>query len=162
MNEDTINIVGSFVRSEFLENTLVLKVVLKINGQPIEWSYMDVISIAKNWNNHHSDFYPEYRHSVFEPFSCSCGVAGCAGIYDGIYVKRRKHSVEWRAKAIDGYSFLPKTFFSFNRKQYEKEHRGFLFWLGMQTNCDDALCVDISDHGGKLLSIPDFFEWLKR
>jgi hypothetical protein len=161
MNEDTVTIIGRFIKSEFLKKTLILNISLTINGHPIEWNYMDAISIASNWNNHQSDFYPEFTHSIFEPFSCSCGIAACAGVYDGIYIKHRKHSVEWRASAADGYSFLPKSFFSFSRKQYEKEHQGFLFWLGMQDDHDNELRVDISDHGGKLLSISDFLAWIK-
>lgn len=64
--------------------------------------------------------------SVFQPFTCSCGVSACADVYDGIYVKARKYSVEWRAKREDGYGFLPKTFFNFERKAYEKPFKDML------------------------------------
>lgn len=57
----------------------------------------------------------------WEIFTCSCGIAGCAGIYDGIKVKVRKHTVEWRLdlKHNSGYNGL-KRFYSFDRKAYEQ------------------------------------------
>lgn len=57
-------------------------------------------------------------HSMFYPFTCSCGVAGCAGIWDGVHLKVRGHSVEWRVKKGMGYHFLPKRFYSFSKEQY--------------------------------------------
>lgn len=35
--------------------------------------------------------------------SCSCGHAGCAGIWNGVRIKRRKFTTEYRAKKEDGY-----------------------------------------------------------
>ncbi|QDJ96511.1 hypothetical protein Xoosp13_325 [Xanthomonas phage Xoo-sp13] len=50
-----------------------------------------------------------------ELLTCSCGNAGCAGIFYGTTIKIRKHSVEWRD--IDcGFS---KKFYSFNIHQYK-------------------------------------------
>ena len=86
-----------------------------------EWygeSYKDTgikyIAITKSWH---------YNLTTFYPFTCSCGVAGCASVWDGIHVKWRKNSVEWRIKdKRDGYEdLLDKMFYSFDRKQYEKE-----------------------------------------
>lgn len=59
-----------------------------------------------------------YGVSRFYPFTCSCGVAGCAGIWDGIKTKHRKYTVEWRAKREDGYTFLPKSYYRFHKQQY--------------------------------------------
>ena len=72
------------------------------------------IAITKSWH---------YNLTCFYPFTCSCGVAGCASIWDGIHVKWRKKSVEWRIKdKRDGYEkILDKMFYSFDRKQYEQE-----------------------------------------
>ena len=81
-------------------------------------SYKDTgtvyIAITKAWY---------YGLTCFYPFTCSCGVAGCASIWDGIHVKWRKKSVEWRIKdKRDGYEkILDKMFYSFDRKQYEQE-----------------------------------------
>ena len=57
--------------------------------------------------------------STFEPFTCGCGVSGCAGIWAGIMSKHRKKTVEWKTKVDDGYGFL-KRFYSFDRNQYEE------------------------------------------
>lgn len=81
-------------------------------------SYKDTgtkyIAITKSWH---------YNLTCFYPFTCSCGIAGCSSIWDGIHVKWRKNSVEWRIKdKRDGYEkILDKMFYSFDRKQYEKE-----------------------------------------
>lgn len=60
----------------------------------------------------------EKSSSRFHPFTCSCGVSGCAGIWDGIHMKVRGHTVEWRIKKNAGYNFLPKLFFSFDKSEY--------------------------------------------
>lgn len=72
------------------------------------------IAITKAWY---------YNLTCFYPFTCSCGVSGCSSIWDGIRVKWRKNSVEWRIKdKYDGYEkILDKMFYSFDRKQYEQE-----------------------------------------
>lgn len=73
----------------------------------------ELVPITKSWH---------YNLTCFYPFTCSCGVAGCASIWDGIHVKWRKNSVEWRIKdKRDGYeNILDKMFYSFDRKQYEQ------------------------------------------
>lgn len=74
----------------------------------------ELVPITKSWH---------YNLTCFYPFTCSCGIAGCASIWDGIHVKWRKNSVEWRIKdKRDGYqNILDKMFYSFDRKQYEQE-----------------------------------------
>ena len=58
--------------------------------------------------------------STFYPFTCSCGNAGCARIWNGIFSKHRKYTVEYRIKdkEFNGYSFLPKSFYSFDKQEY--------------------------------------------
>ncbi|WBF79539.1 hypothetical protein BNCALIDO_00150 [Aeromonas phage vB_AdhM_TS9] len=84
------------------------------SGESYKDTGTDYIPITKSWH---------YGQSNFYPFTCSCGVAGCSSIWDGIHVKWRKNSVEWRIKdKRDGYEdLLDKMFYSFDRKQYEKE-----------------------------------------
>lgn len=83
-------------------------------GESYKDTGTDYVAITKAWRYNLTDFYP---------FTCSCGVAGCASIWDGILVKWRKNSVEWRIKdKRDGYEkILDKMFYSFDRKQYEQE-----------------------------------------
>ncbi len=54
-----------------------------------------------------------------EIFTCSCGIAGCAGIWDGIKVKNRRHTVEWRTPVGSNYSCLSKRFYSFEKAKYD-------------------------------------------
>lgn len=75
---------------------------------PIEDDYDTVVVTPRNDN----------KWSEFQPFTCSCGVSGCAGIWDGVHLKVRKHTVEWRMKKNCGYEFLDKLFFQFDREQY--------------------------------------------
>lgn len=84
------------------------------SGESYKDTGIGYIAITKAWY---------YNLTCFYPFTCSCGIAWCASIWDGIHVKWRKNSVEWRIKdRRDGYEkILDKMFYSFDRKQYEKE-----------------------------------------
>ena len=84
------------------------------SGESYKDTGIGYIAITKAWY---------YNLTCFYPFTCSCGVAGCASIWDGVHVKWRKNSVEWRIKdKRDGYEkILDKMFYSFDRKQYEQE-----------------------------------------
>lgn len=46
--------------------------------------------------------------------TCSCGVAGCAGIWGGVIVKRRSKTIEWR----DTDKSFPKKFYAFDQYYY--------------------------------------------
>lgn len=84
------------------------------HGESYKDTGTDYVTITKAWR---------YKLTNFYPFTCSCGVAGCASIWDGVHVKWRKNSVEWRIRdKRDGYEkVLDKMFYSFDRKQYEQE-----------------------------------------
>lgn len=58
------------------------------------------------------------KYSGFYPWTCSCGVAGCNGIFDGVHLKVRGRSVEWKVKKNMGYKFLDKTFYQFDKQDY--------------------------------------------
>lgn len=101
---------------------------VNINGVEID-SYCEftefMFSSADNRDYYTKRNYPtnkQLSYSSFEPFTCSCGISGCAGIYDGIYTRYRKHSIEWRIPEDCGYDrLLDKTFYSFSRKQYQAQ-----------------------------------------
>ena len=59
-------------------------------------------------------------------FVCSCGDAGCAGIWNGIGVKVRRYTVEWRIPEHSNYTFLTKKFYSFDRIAYEATRKKLL------------------------------------
>lgn len=56
----------------------------------------------------------EFKLNRFEVMTCSCGNAGCAGIWEGTNIKYRRRSVEWR----DIDCRLPKRFYGFDRIAY--------------------------------------------
>ena len=63
--------------------------VSKKNSEQWEWEYINKhYSGEKSWN---------YLDS------CGCGHAGCASIWNGVKIKRRKLTTEYRAKREDGY-----------------------------------------------------------
>lgn len=99
-----------------IEGKGVLEIQILLNNQKVEWDYVDAFSIYHNALNGYSIEYPEFN--LFAPFSCSCGVYDCANINNGIHLKNRRHTIEWRASKEDGYAFLKKRFFSFDKKQY--------------------------------------------
>jgi len=102
-------------------------VTLLLNGEPIN-CYISTYALLNTkktidcyWSDYLKElFYPQREHSLFEPFTCSCGVSGCAGIWDGVHMKVRKNTVEWRVGKDMGYDFLPKRFFSFSKIEYFK------------------------------------------
>lgn len=62
---------------------------------------------------------------TFEVMTCSCGHAGCAGIFDGTAIKRRRYTVEWR----DIDCGLPKKFYNFDVEQYDATTRKALEYM---------------------------------
>tara|TARA_R110000744_G_C19371770_1_gene563140 strand:+ start:16608 stop:17105 length:498 start_codon:yes stop_codon:yes gene_type:complete len=164
MKLDTIELVGSWVDvSEYQKGCSLLHIDVKINNEVVETSNsVDVFRAYSNWFNSNNGWYPQQNRSCFYLFSCSCGDAGCAGIWNGIRVKVRKNTVEWRVKKKDGYEFLDKTFYSFDHKQYEKAYNDFFFWLGMQDDVDSKLCTDLGYYEGGETTVDQFFEWVEQ
>lgn len=116
---DTIKIELSVTDNNYLDTTLL------INNTPVN-CYTDPFSFLFYWKESTNRQYNIHYNIVakddseFYPFTCSCGIAGCASIWNGILVKWRKNTVEWRLadKVKDGYNFLDKSFYSFDRKEY--------------------------------------------
>ena len=142
-----------------------LKVTVVLNDVRVGWGgHVDVYSLALNNLDHRPFWDGRYQEgwSVFEPFSCSCGVAACAGIWDGIYVKERGHSVEWRANPKDGHDFLPKSFFNFEKKQYKWAFNYLLSEIEHLSNdFDFTLVVDPGYREGRLVTGMDCLKWIK-
>lgn len=65
-------------------------------------------------------------YNMFYPITCSCGDHGCAGIFEPVSCKVRKHTVEWRIPPCRGYDELSGKFLSFDRKLYELAVSEFL------------------------------------
>lgn len=160
--------------SEYLTaNHKDLKVTVVINDVRIGWNNsISVYDLALR-NLDHKPYYNHWWYSgtkeegkvagnwsVFQPFTCSCGESGCAGIWDGIYVKERGYSVEWRAKREDGYGFLPKTFFNFEKSQYKQAFKALLSDIELISKEFD-LVVDPGYCEEQLVKGLDFMKYVK-
>lgn len=153
--------------SEYLTpNHKDLKITVVINDVRIGWNNsICVYNLAlKNLDHkpywHSKDKNPIGTWSVFEPFTCSCGHAGCAGIWDGIYVRERGYSIEWRAKREDGYGFLPKTFFNFEKTAYKRAFKVLLSDIERLSKEFD-LVVDPGYCEDQLVTGLDFLKYVK-
>ena len=92
---------------------------------------------------------------TWEILTCSCGHAGCAGIWDGTMVKQRRYTVEWR----DIDSGLPKRFYSFDKTAYHdtsKKAFQFMWEIAAKREEDGA---DPSIHYGVMsaCTVDDFW-----
>ena len=98
---------------------------LSINGKVVP-GYVDWADLMFNFalNDSHSKWWRAERNSQdptlsnFFPISCSCGNPGCAGIYEGIQVRYRRHTVEWVVPVHKGYPAF-KPIYRFSRQEYE-------------------------------------------
>jgi len=157
------------------ENHRFLDVSVLLNGTKVDWDYVDVYTLAlqnldhkpkySHWSGAKLDgkVIPDAKWSVFEPFTCSCGVGGCVGIWDGIYIKERGYSVEWRAKVKDGYGFLPKTFFNFEKSQYKHAFSDMLAQIvGLSSDYPNTiLVVDAGYCEEQLVTGIDFLDYVR-
>ena len=160
MKEDTIKIELSFTKDEEGGNYLSSEVI--INGKAIKQfaEFTDFLLSSKdNRSYHDKKYYPKNKQLVdssFYPFTCSCGIAGCAGIWEGIKSNHRKHTVEWRVPTKAGYSrFLDKNFYSFSKEQYEGECDKC--WAFLEDNLEVEVLQDYEDENE---TIGEKFNWL--
>ena len=123
---------------------------MSINGV-LFTGYIDHFSLLASYRYLEPDW--EYRTSDFYPFNCSCGIGGCAGIYDGIYFRPRKHSIEWRIPKRSGYNFLDKRFYSFFRDMYE--HQLLKVYDFILSN------PDILDGTNDTCTLGEWVDWIK-
>ena len=84
------------------------KITLILNGEDVRHTF-DAMELAV----------PRVKMINVFMRTCSCGIAGCEGLFWGVQVKRRKFTVEWRDQERKGNTF-PKRFYSFDRAEYEK------------------------------------------
>lgn len=101
---DTIDV--KYFCPEEPENNFYDGVILILNGEDVSGCF-DAMSLVLS---------SHVKRSVWEILTCSCGIGGCAGIFDGTSIKTRRYTVEWR----DIDSGLPKRFYSFDKKEYNE------------------------------------------
>lgn len=95
-----------------------LIVNMYINGEKIK-GVVNVALLNKDFK-YLRRYLGEFLDSNFYPLTCGCGEPGCAGYINGVFLKKRKYTTEWRVKADEGYQNVLKSFYSFENNQYEK------------------------------------------
>lgn len=135
---------------------------IELNGVDIK-CYANIISffVYFDLSVHKNDIDYERTEptavSDFYPFGCSCGSPGCNGIYNGIFVKNRKKTIEWRITPDDHKSYsniLPLNFYSFNKHQYRYEVLKCWEWIVENTN----IVEKEKHHQNEILNVHDFIK----
>lgn len=118
--------------------------------------YINGVNVSERYYTNIFDFFIYLRNSTslyqdkkekkgfvsfgsFYPLTCTCGNAGCAGIYDGIHIKRRKHTIDWNYR----YGFekiFKKEKLKFRRDLYELEL--LKLWQFMAKNLHNVYIYD--------------------
>lgn len=167
---DTINFIVDAVDNDYYgsrdgdyltEHHRDLKVTVVINDVRIGGpAHVDVYSLVMKNTKCKSDW---GDWSAFYPWVCSCGDAGCAGIWSGISVRERGYSIEWRAKRDDGYGFLPKTFFNYEKTAYKRAFDDLLAQIvGLCSDYPNSiLVVDAGYCEEQLVTGLDFLEYVR-
>lgn len=125
-----------FIRMSMLDSINVILQVednrhsihLILNDQPVQGTF-DPYEFAFSGNT---------RHALVELLTCSCGVAGCAGIFEGTRIKTRRRTVEWR----DIDSGLPKKFYAFDIASYKAAQQKVLFLMRQMAEMREVANLD--------------------
>jgi hypothetical protein len=150
MNFDTIEFKPKILETEVDVNTglnfeedsrkkiKVLFIDLYLNGEHFKHSKDDNVLL-------HPKTEEEYI------FTCSCGIPGCAGIWEPMKIKVRKETIEWRIPKPRfghsmGYEFLPKSFYSFNKKQYMEALKSLRDSIQALPELDEEVHIDYPDY----------------
>ena len=68
----------------------------------------------------------KYNNVGFDLFTCSCGVAGCAGYFNQIKQHKTTENVQWRFPDDDDMYAVDKQTYTFDRKQFDTEFKNLL------------------------------------
>lgn len=123
---DSIQLIANAIKKSNTPEKEIMKVEIAINGKPIP-SYVNWIDLLLP-----PTIVENGSRSYFYPFTCSCGAWGCNGIVDGVHMKVRRNTIEWKAYRKSGYHFLEKEHFVFRRDLYE--YQLLSIWRFIQTN----------------------------
>lgn len=80
-------------------------ITLVLNGVEVEGTFNDFVFASSK----------ELKVGTIELLTCLCGVSGCAGIFYGTKIKRRRYTTEWR----DIDCGFPKKFYRFDNAEYD-------------------------------------------
>ena len=119
---DTIDVIYSEYISK--DGTVSEYLALELNGTLVKGTFDAYTFISSG----------ELKKSELELLTCSCGVAGCAGIFYGTQVKRRRYTTEWR----DIDCGFPKRFYNFDNNDYNEAIAKTLRLLRNMAECREA------------------------
>lgn len=124
-----VNLKGSkeepYLGNDELKEFTIFDVFIEVNGEPLINRYVDFMAL------HLSAIAEDTSYHYI--YNCSCGVPGCAGIYDEIKVVKEEDTIVWRfEKGIHDHLLTDKTQSSllieddeyvivFDKKQYREE-----------------------------------------
>lgn len=127
--KDFENQTNEYLSEEDLTEYDLLFSDIKINGKPFIKRTVDFLALHKTLLNEKTSFYI---------FTCSCGIPGCAGVWDSIKVSNQEDRVIWRFDKVK-YDLLIKEEISkelvvdgkdyvlmFDKEQYKNEIEGFV------------------------------------
>lgn len=129
-----------------------LDILIEINGVYIP-HYVDWYNLLINQWSSYERFRGHY-YSEFYPFNCSCDEPGCVGIFNGIFIKHRKNTIEWRLNKEDGYGFLEKTFYEFRRVSYDAELAKVWCFIHENKDAYDSPWFKLKDSMSVLMADP--------
>lgn len=103
-NLDTIDVTDTSFTTE--DGRRLSGIGLVLNGELVKGTFDELMFVCA------SSFKQLYN---IELMTCSCGNAGCAGIFYGTNIKHRRYTVEWR----DIDCGFPKRFYNFGAVEYK-------------------------------------------
>lgn len=129
---------------------------LRFNGKEIN-GFLDIYKLLNMKESiENDDFYL---------FSCSCGVAGCAGIWEPIKVELNNSNISFIIPENSNYSFLDKNKYTFNLEQLQSEIEHFIHLLEEQLKYMenlDNLMITLDNDFEFDESIKDFLDFYNR
>lgn len=104
----------------------VVSVVYHINDKPIDaiGSFITIRDLHTYGIKECVELYKDKNYGFLPLFTCTCGIAGCAGMFNSINIKERRHTIEWRVPNRENeYPFLDSAFYQFATPLYKEEIR---------------------------------------
>lgn len=90
--------------------TTLLKVSILINGEAKGEEIVNVVDFV---------FGAIHDYAHFYPFTCDCGIPGCAGFFDSVRQRRENSKVIWQVFDSKTKAILGAEDFSFDAKSYD-------------------------------------------
>lgn len=166
LNKDNEGYSFEYLSEEDLAQYDLLFSDIEINGKPFIKRSVDFLALHKTLLKEKSSSYI---------FTCSCGIPGCAGVWDSIKVSNQEDIVIWRFDKVK-YDLLIKEEISkdlvvdgkdyvltFDKEQYKGEIEKFVKKMEeVRASQSKALVLEVDGDMPTIHNdIKDYQEWLK-